>query len=68
MTVDDILQWLFDHFEEPCNYTFDDVDVPEFIFEYDPDFCETHCDNHNVKECWRKYLELYFKRKADGKM
>lgn len=61
MTVDDILQWLADHFEHPCNYTFDDVDVPVFMVEQDPDYCETHCDKHNVKECWRKYLELYFK-------
>ena len=67
MTVDDLLQWLADHFEEPCNYTFDDVDVWEYIFEHDPDYCEKHC-GQEVKECWRKYLELYFRGKRDGEM
>lgn len=57
MTVDDILQWLADHFDLPCNY----VDVPEFIFEHDPDYCEKYCGGKDEKECWRKYLELYFK-------
>lgn len=52
LTVRDIIAWLAEVFDAPCNYGFGGVDVTD-VMPYE--FCENCSDDY--KECWKVYLE-----------
>lgn len=53
-----IIEHLADLFDCPCNYSFVDNDVGEYMGEY----CENKYDDNctcDVKECWRRVLDRW---------
>ena len=47
----------------PCNYGFGDEDVSDVFGEYDPEWCEEHCDDEEYDMCWTKFAEAKLKEK-----
>ena len=47
----------------PCNYGFGDEDVSVVFAEYDPEWCEEHCDDEEYDKCWAKFAEAKLKEK-----
>ena len=56
LTADEILDFLSNVMDSPCNYGLDGVDVADFMFDKYGNWCEEHCNNNDYKECWRKFI------------
>ena len=56
--IEYIYEFLARNFGEPCIWSFDNIDVYDYIFERDDTWCDKNCGNVPNIECWRKYLEL----------
>ena len=56
LTADEILDFLSNVMDSPCNYGLDGVDVADFMFDKYGDWCEKNCNNNNYKECWKKFI------------
>ena len=62
MTVKDVCEFLSDHFEAPCAYTFNNVDAADLMIKYNSRYCDNHCNNGSA-ECWKRFLESWQKEK-----
>ena len=69
VTVDFVCKALADWFDEPCNYGFGDVEVALFMISdgdtYRDQWCDSHCDEHDSAECWKRFFQLW-KEREDG--
>lgn len=57
LTANDIIKYIGAVMDQPCTYGFGELDVAEFMNEYNPEWCEAHCDDENCEACWRKFFE-----------
>ena len=59
--LDFIYEWLANQWGYPCDYSFDGKrkDVSSELYENCNNWCED-CNNHTIKDCWKKYLEMKF--------
>ena len=63
--VDFICRFLAEHFDVPCGYTFDDVDVPD-ILPGRGDWCEGWCERKpDCSSCWKRFFEIWRERTGE---
>ena len=65
MTVDSIIKFLAKSFDEPCNFTFNGVDIDVYMSEHCWPWCEERCDDAKPYDCWRKFLETWMEEHAE---
>lgn len=54
---DFIYACLGEWFDSPCNYTLGGLEVPEYMTERYPEWCNENCGSASPKECWKKFFE-----------
>ena len=63
LTANDIIKYIGAVMDQPCTYGFGELDVAEFMNEYNSEWCEAHCRkltprlDENCEACWRKFFE-----------
>lgn len=63
--VDFICEWLGLYFDLPCSYTVEGQDIPEYMTERCPDWCDKSCGIVPASECWKKYFKMLKEDKSD---
>ena len=63
VTPEKIYRWMAYVYDEPCNYSFDSIDVSDFMFENAEEWCRENCtDSYDKWHCWEKFFELMNKK------
>ena len=53
--IDDVVDLMIEFFDtSPCEVG----DYDGFMYDHVGDWCELHCGECKIPECWRKFLEL----------
>lgn len=60
VTIDFILDKLMRWFDEPCNWSMDNLSIDEYMNLNNADYCNANCEDHDGVECWRKFLESIY--------
>lgn len=59
LTVDDILDFISEHFDAPCGMRFNGKEAIDTIADrYGEDYCHDNCSN-DYKKCWEMFLKAY---------
>lgn len=60
LTADQIIKYISDVMGAPCNYGFGDIQVDEFMYDNNVEWCEEHCSTTkdvSFEACWRRFFE-----------
>lgn len=52
-------------FDEPCNYTFFEITIDDFMYSECGDWCESNCDKVPAVECWKQFFKAWEERKDE---
>lgn len=63
--VDFICRVLAEHFDNPCGYTIDGVDIPDILCT--DEWCDGCNDTHESSaHCWKRFFEIWKERESNG--
>ena len=64
LTANNIIKYIAEAMDFPCNYKFGDIDVAEFIYDNVEDWCETKCGTKEItcEDCWHKFFETLIEK------
>lgn len=66
LTANDIIKYIGAVMDYPCEYSFGDIDVAEFMYEHAPGWCEHNChlenENATCEDCWHKFFETLIEK------
>ena len=58
LTADQIIKYISEVMDAPCNYRFGDIEVAEFMCDNAENWCAEKCFTGDFEKCWRKFFEL----------
>ena len=62
--IEFLYEFLSRNFGEPCTWSFENIDVSDYIFNHNDMWCEENCGNVPDIECWKKYLQIRIETEA----